>query len=387
VTVTGTATDSGGGIVAGVEVSTDGGATWHPATGTTNWSYTFTISGAGTHVIEARATDDSVNLQTTPATVSVNVTGSNPPSLFTASDTPAQTTKNDGSPLEVGVKFTSSVAGQITALKFYRSPGDTGTDLLDLWTSTGTNLAKATFTNTTASGWQTVTLASPVSISANTTYIASYHTTGEYVDTNNFFANALTSGPLTAPSSASSGGNGLYAYGGTNTAGVFPTNTFSASNYYADVVFSSSTTQTPPVLVTQTPNQNTVAGSAFSLTMPAGTFNDPDGDSLTYSATALNGAALPSWLTFTPGTQKFSGTPTLANVGTLGVQVTATDPAGLSASETFNIAVTDAPPVLATQTANQSASVGSAFSLTLPAGTFNDPDGGALTYTATTPHG
>jgi hypothetical protein len=42
---------------------------------------------------------------------------------------------------------------------------------------------------------------------------------------------------LTAPSSSSSGGNGVYAYGGTNSAGLFPTNTFSAANYYADVVF------------------------------------------------------------------------------------------------------------------------------------------------------
>ncbi|MBP0114533.1 DUF4082 domain-containing protein, partial [Bradyrhizobium vignae] len=150
---------------------------------------------------------------------------------------PAQTNLNDGTPLEVGVKFTSSSAGQITALKFYRSPGDTGTDLLDLWSSTGTKLASATFSNTTATGWQTVTLATPVSIAANTTYVASYHTSGAYVVTNNFFTNSFTSGPLTAPSSASSGGNGVYAYGGTNTAGLFPTSSFSASNYYADVVF------------------------------------------------------------------------------------------------------------------------------------------------------
>ena len=62
---------------------------------------------------------------------------SGPVSLFTASDAPAQTSLNDGSPLEVGVKFQSAVAGQITALKFYRSSADTGSDLLDLWTSSG----------------------------------------------------------------------------------------------------------------------------------------------------------------------------------------------------------------------------------------------------------
>src|SRR4051812_44324773 len=39
VTVAGTASDTGGGVVAGVEVSTDGGATWHPATGRASWTY------------------------------------------------------------------------------------------------------------------------------------------------------------------------------------------------------------------------------------------------------------------------------------------------------------------------------------------------------------
>jgi len=41
VTISGTATDSGGGVVAGVEISTDGGTTWHPATGTSNWTYSW----------------------------------------------------------------------------------------------------------------------------------------------------------------------------------------------------------------------------------------------------------------------------------------------------------------------------------------------------------
>ncbi len=203
---------------------------------TRTFSGTPTSANTGTVSIKTTATDlgglatsetFNIAVTTSPATTS----------LFTASNIPTQTSLNDGTPLEVGMKFTSSTAGQITALKFYRSPRDTGTDLLDLWTSTGTKLASATFSSTTASGWQTATLATPVSIAANTTYVASYHTSGAYVATNNFFASALTSGPLTAPSSASAGGNGVYAYGGTNGAGLFPTNTFSASYYYADVVF------------------------------------------------------------------------------------------------------------------------------------------------------
>ena len=71
---------------------------------------------------------------------------------------------------------------------------------------------------------------------ANTTYIASYHTNGAYVATNNFFTSASLTAP-TAPSTTTAGGNGVYSYGGTDTNGLFPTNTFHASNYYADVVF------------------------------------------------------------------------------------------------------------------------------------------------------
>ena len=57
----GTATDVGG-RVAGVEVSTDGGATWHPATGTTAWSYTYVQSGLGSTPVRVRAIDDSANI-------------------------------------------------------------------------------------------------------------------------------------------------------------------------------------------------------------------------------------------------------------------------------------------------------------------------------------
>ena len=205
---------------------------------TRTFSGTPTAANVGTLGVKASATD--LGGLAASETFNIAVTTTAPPatvSLFSASNTPAQTNLNDGTPLEVGVKFTSSTAGQITALKFYRSPGDTGSDLLDLWTATGTKLASATFTNTTASGWQTVPLATPVNINANTTYIASYHTTGLYVATDNFFTTAVTSGPLTAPSTTTPGGNGVYSYGGTNTAGIFPTSTFSAANYFADVVF------------------------------------------------------------------------------------------------------------------------------------------------------
>ncbi len=62
VTISGTASDSGG-IVASVEVSADGGTTWHPATGRATWSYSWTPSQIGQMTLLARAVDDSANLE------------------------------------------------------------------------------------------------------------------------------------------------------------------------------------------------------------------------------------------------------------------------------------------------------------------------------------
>jgi hypothetical protein len=66
VTIRGTAADTGGGRVGGVEVSVDGGASWHPADGRESWSYTFTPASTGQPAILSRAADDSGNLGPPP---------------------------------------------------------------------------------------------------------------------------------------------------------------------------------------------------------------------------------------------------------------------------------------------------------------------------------
>ena len=86
VTITGTAADAGGGEVAGVEVSVDGGKTWHRAVGLENWSYVWTASSLGSGTLKSRAVDDSGNLEAPssgitvtfgPALASLAVTPSN----------------------------------------------------------------------------------------------------------------------------------------------------------------------------------------------------------------------------------------------------------------------------------------------------------------------
>jgi hypothetical protein len=166
--------------------------------------------------------------------LTVNPTSSSTVSLFSSNPTPSIVSVNDPRSVELGFKFQTSSAGDITGVRFYKGAPNTGTHVANLWSTTGTLLATANFTNETASGWQQVNFATPVTVSAGTTYIASYHTAGNYSADPNLFANAVTNGPLTAPSSTSSGGNGVYAYG---TGNLFPTNSFNSTSYGVDVLF------------------------------------------------------------------------------------------------------------------------------------------------------
>jgi hypothetical protein len=70
---------------------------------------------------------------------------------------------------------------------------------------------------------------------ANTTYVASYHTTsGGYALTAEAFASSgVTNLPLKALSNVEGAGNGLYKHGASG----FPTQTFASSNYWVDPVF------------------------------------------------------------------------------------------------------------------------------------------------------
>ncbi|HYF43324.1 MAG TPA: putative Ig domain-containing protein, partial [Ramlibacter sp.] len=90
-------------------------------------------------------------------------------------------------------------------------------------------------------------------------------------------------------------------------------------------------------------DRSVASGSAFAFTVPSGTFSDADGDVLTYTATLAGGAALPAWLQFNATTAAFSGSPAVGDVGSLEVEVTATDPGGLAVSDVFALDVTAAP--------------------------------------------
>jgi len=79
VTISGTAVDSGGGVVGAVEISVDGGTTWHPAIGRENWTYTTTFNNNATVNIRSRAVDDSGNLEVPGPGITITVGTPAPP--------------------------------------------------------------------------------------------------------------------------------------------------------------------------------------------------------------------------------------------------------------------------------------------------------------------
>jgi hypothetical protein len=188
------------------------------------------VAGEG-YTASVRAADPDANLMSAPVTWSFTTTTTQtcPCSLFSAASVPTTVSTADTGSYELGVRFTSAVNGTVTGVKFYKGERNGGTHIGSLWSSTGTLLATGTFSNETATGWQTLTFATPVPITADTTYVASYtDPQGNYSsDTGYFEQGPAVSSPLTAPSAA----NGVYHVGPG-----FPTDTFRGGNYWVDVI-------------------------------------------------------------------------------------------------------------------------------------------------------
>ncbi len=229
VTVTGTASDVGG-RVAAVEVSTDGGTTWHPASGTTSWSYDYIQQGLGAESLKVRAVDDSANIGVA-ATRDITVTC---PCTAFGSVVPKVPASDDGSAAELGLRFTAKADGFISGVRFYKGAGNGGTHAGSLWSTAGQQLATATFTDETATGWQKVSFRSPVPVTAGQTLVVSYSAPqGHYAAE----ADAFASLGVEADPFSIAGGFGAPASGVYANVGQFPINSFGSPNYFVDAVF------------------------------------------------------------------------------------------------------------------------------------------------------
>jgi|GEM_PF-522117 len=319
ITISGTATDAGG-VVAGIEVSVDGGNTWTVATGTTSWSFSWTPTTSGSANIRVRGFDDSGNMSVPGAAgsstnINVTVSGGSQAgtySVFQPSVVPQITLENDGSPLTLGMKFRSTQNGYVTGVRFYKGAGATGTHTGTLWSSTGTKLAEVVFTNETSSGWQQMLFASPVSIVANTTYVVSYYSSsGDYCSSNPYFTAAIVNGPLRGLANGEDGVNGLYIYGNNIS---FPTSNYGSSSYFADVVFTNVVDNTPPTVSSVTPAAN-ATGVSQSAVLNILFSEDMTAASVTAAAITLRDAAsnnIPGTVTYNAATRTAIFTPSAA---------------------------------------------------------------------------
>jgi hypothetical protein len=151
-------------------------------------------------------------------------------SLFTT-QVPAKLKNSDGVGVnyELGMRFQANVPGQIKAIRFYKSPYETGTHTGRIFSASGTVLARVSFVNEKASGWVVQALSTPLSIKANTEYVVSVNTGGTYyVNTNSGFASVIKNGNLTSAAGAA----GVFG-----KVGALPTQSYMNSNYFRDLVF------------------------------------------------------------------------------------------------------------------------------------------------------
>lgn len=214
------------------------------ATADVPWIKLTSLSGAGDGQVMGTSVDltglaaglymgtVSVSRADLPATtyrVTLNVSPVNNGNTVFTTQTPNYPDSTDNTAYELGVKFQTTQSGHITAVRFYKAEDETGSHTGRIWDSSGNPLGSVVFTNETQYGWQQATLATPVPVSADTTYVVSVNVNSFYVSTPNGLATAVTNGPL---QTVADGANGVL----NMTSGAFPSVSYQNSNYFRDVV-------------------------------------------------------------------------------------------------------------------------------------------------------
>ena len=258
---------------------------------------TLTPSTTGTATVTASAT----GLTSATASVVVSDPSGLPQSLFTT-QTPGIASATDGIPYELGMKFQVARSGSITAVRYWKASGDTGTHVGRMWSSTGALLASVTFSGETASGWQQQTLTNPVGVHANTIYIVSVNIGSRYPFTDSGLASSIVNGDI---GSVADGSNGVY---GSPLA--FPTNAFRNSNYFRDVVFVPDAPGAPTHLTLIPANTSTQTGVTVSYTA---TIRAANGNAVTTATNPITFSVSGASGSFNPSTIETPITPTAGN--------------------------------------------------------------------------
>jgi len=133
----------------------------------------------------------------------------------------------------LGMAFSSTVSGNITGIRVYEFPTDTIGGLAAIWTTGGVPLTSTAYPG--GGGWITVTLGTPVAITAGTTYVVGFLPSNKTYYHSDLLP--VTTAPLTAIQSQQA------------TAGfTFPANVILPARWFGvDIVFDAGATPpTPP---------------------------------------------------------------------------------------------------------------------------------------------
>ena len=172
--------------------------------------------------------------------------------MFSDTLVPTTAADSDRDSVELGIKFTSSSSGQVTALQYYRGTRAFDATEATLWSSWGRVMARVSLPETDRVGWQTVELDEPVALTAGRTYVASYHAPrGGYPTITRDLLAAKELNGFELPAGA-----GVYDYGSSSE---FPTSTYAGSNYLVDVVFVADDGGAPSPTPTATPTPTPTA--------------------------------------------------------------------------------------------------------------------------------
>jgi hypothetical protein len=205
-----------------------------------------------------------------------------------------------------------------------------------------------------------VNLSTPVAITANTEYVVSYHTPGGYSADYEYFNTAVDNAPLHAVVNGASNGNGVYAYSSNNS---FPTSSGWGTNYWVDVVFTTSTGTASLVSLAVTPASPSIGVGATQQFKATGTYSDNSTADLTSQVSWSSGS--PSVATISSGGLATGGsvgssliTAALNGIsGTTTLTVTSASPP----SNSYTLFSSSAVPAVANVNAGSSIELGMKF--------------------------
>jgi hypothetical protein len=197
--------------------------------------YTYQVAGR-----DDEGNSSALSQQATATTPATRNLAECPCNLWQPGDPRFETA--DRTAAELGVRFSASVDGELTGIRYYKGSGDNGPNVGHLWNEAGQLIATtvASVPQPGDFGWKVLPFVTPVPIVRNQLYVASYFApAGGYAITPSYFSGSFSnSATQNYPLSTDSTRSSVRRMGSTG----FPASGSETTNFWVDVVFKPATT-------------------------------------------------------------------------------------------------------------------------------------------------